>query len=176
MKTIELNTPLIDKVIAGLKAGNKVLFSGNLLVARDQVHMKLRDLIEAKKGLPVDLNGQAIYYSGPSPARPGEIIGAIGPTTASRMDEITEPLLKKGLKMTIGKGERSSAFQELVQKYQAPYLVAMGGGGAVMQESVEWAKVLAFDELGPDEALINLSVHQMPLYVAYDIHGGSIYK
>ena len=174
MRTIELNTPLTDKAIAGLKAGDKVLFSGNLLVARDQVHIHLNDLIKNKKSLPVDLNNQAIYYSGPSPSKPNEIIGAIGPTTASRMDELTEPLFKAGLKMTIGKGERSPEFQKLIKKYKAPYLVAMGGGGAVMQEAVEWAKVIAFEELGT-EALLKLSVHKMPLYVAYDIVGGSIY-
>lgn len=175
MNTIELNTSLIDKAITGLKAGDKVLLSGSILVARDQVHLQLMDLIQRGMDLPVDLKDRIIYYSGPSPQKPDEVIGAAGPTTAIRMDKLTEPLLKMGLKMTIGKGERSDDFQNLVQAYQAPYLVAMGGGGAVMQEVVLESRIVAFEEFGP-EALRELTVKNMPLYVGYDIHGNSIYS
>jgi len=175
MNIIELNTPLIDKAITGLKAGDKVLLNGPIFVARDQAHMRLIEMIKKEAKLPVDLKNQIVYYAGPSPTKSGEVIGSIGPTTAARMDKVTEPLLKAGLRITIGKGERSDDFVELVKKYKAPYLVAMGGGGAVMQKSVTDSKVIAFDDLGP-EAIYKLTVKNMPLYVAYDIHGGSIYN
>lgn len=174
MQIIELNTPLIDKAISGLKAGDKVLLSGPILVARDQAHLRLIDMIKKELELPVDLKNQVVYYAGPSPTRPGEIIGSVGPTTATRMDKITEPLLQAGLRITIGKGERSPGFIELVKKYKSPYLVAMGGGGAVIQQAVTESRCLAFPDLGP-EALYELTVKAMPLYVGYDITGGSIY-
>ncbi len=175
MRTIELNTPLIDKAISGLKAGDKVLLSGRVLVGRDQAHLRLMDLMKKGKKLPVDLKNQIIYYAGPSPRKPGEAIGSVGPTTAARMDKITEPMFKKGLRITIGKGERSDEFKKMVKKYKAPYLVAMGGGGALMHSAVKSSKIVAFRVLGP-EAIYELTVKKMPLYVAYDITGGSIYN
>ncbi|MBN2087815.1 fumarate hydratase C-terminal domain-containing protein [Candidatus Peregrinibacteria bacterium] len=175
MQTIELNTPLIEKSISGLKAGDKVLLSGPIFVARDQAHIRLIDMIKKELELPVDLKNQVVYYAGPSPTKPGEVIGSIGPTTSARMDTISEPLFKQGLKITIGKGVRSDAFKELVKKYKAPYLAAMGGGGAVMQESVVESELIAFEDLGP-EAIYRLTVKNMPLYVAYDIFGGDIYN
>jgi len=164
MKIHHLSTPLEKKSVSRLKVGDKVLLSGKILVARDQAHLKLIELIDKKKKLPVDLNGQVIYYAGPSPTKPGEIVGAIGPTTSIRMDKLAEPLFKQGVLMTIGKGERSSEFSKLVKKYKAPYLVAMGGGGALYYDTVLSSKCLAFPELGP-EAIYELEVKQMPLYV-----------
>ena len=175
MRTVKITTPLDNKTIASLKAGDKILLNGKILVGRDQAHLRLIDLMEKGKKLPVDLKNQIIYYAGPSPTKPGEVIGSIGPTTSARMDKITEPLLKAGLRITIGKGERSPDFKKMVKKYKAPYLVAMGGGGAVIQQSVISAKILAFADLGP-EAIYELTVKDMPVFVAYDVSGGSIYS
>ena len=161
--------------LRGLKAGDKVLLSGQILVARDQAHLRLIELMKKGKKLPVDLKNQIIYYAGPSPTKPGEIIGSVGPTTATRMDKVAEPLFKLGARITIGKGERGQDFQEMVKKYKAPYLAAMGGSGAAIQQSVVAAKLLAFEDLGP-EAIYELTVKDMPLYAAYDIQGGSIYE
>jgi fumarate hydratase subunit beta len=175
MKTIKLKTSLSEENITSLRAGDKILLTGQLLVARDQAHMRLIELMKAGKMLPVDLKNQIIYYAGPSPTKPGEVIGSIGPTTAARMDKIAEPLFKMGVRITIGKGERSEDFRKKVKKYKAPYLAAMGGSGAIIQQSVLASKVLAFKDLGP-EAIYELTVKDMPLYVAYDVKGGNIYK
>ena len=175
MKTICLTTPLKEKEISSIKAGDKILFSGKIYVARDQAHLRLIELIEKKEPLPVDLKGQVIYYAGPSPTKPGEVVGAIGPTTAARMDKIAEPLFKAGVKVTIGKGERSEAFRKMVKKYKAPYLVAVGGGGAIAQSCAKEMKVIAFKDLGP-EAMYELIVKDFPVYVAYDIKEGDIYQ
>ena len=174
MREISVTTPIGEAQIEAMRAGDKLLISGSLLVARDQAHLKLIELMRASQPLPVDLKNQIIYYAGPSPTKPGEVIGSVGPTTAARMDKIAEPLFKMGVCFTIGKGERSQAFQALVRKYKAPYLAAMGGCGAVIQQAVQEAKVLAFEELGP-EAIYQLTVKNMPVYVAYDINGGTIY-
>ncbi len=175
MKVYKLTTPLTKESIAKLKAGDKVLLSGKIITARDQAHMRLIDLINKKKKLPIDINNQIIYYTGPSPAKSGDIIGACGPTTSARMDGITEPLLKKGLKGTIGKGERSKEIQGMIKKYKAPYLVNMGGGGALLNEIVISSKIVAFKDLSAG-AIRELTIKNMPLYVAYDIKGGSIYN
>lgn len=174
MRTIKIKTPVSEKDIEKLGAGDRLLLSGKILVARDQAHIKLIEMMKAGQKLPVDLKNQVIYYAGPSPTKPGEVIGSVGPTTAARMDKVAEPLFKKGVKFTIGKGERSQAFKGMVKKYKAPYLAAMGGAGAIIQKAVTASKVLAFKEMGP-EAIYELSVKDMPVFVAYDIHGGSIY-
>ena len=175
MQTIKLKTPLEEGCLEKLRAGDKVLLSGKIYVARDQAHIRLIKMIDEGKEIPIDLKGQVIYYAGPSPAKPGEIIGSVGPTTSIRMDKIAEPLLKKGLKITIGKGERSAEFKEMVKRYKAPYLAAMGGSGAVMQKSVIANKLIAFEDLG-GEAVYELTVKDMPLYTAYDTQGGEIYS
>jgi len=175
MKTHKLTTPLTEKSISKLKAGDKVLLSGKIYTARDQAHIRLIELIKNKKKLPINLKGQIIYYTGPSPAKKEELIGACGPTTSARMDNLTEPLLIKGLSGTIGKGERSNEIQKMVKKYQAPYFISIGGGGALLHEVVQAKKIVAFNDLNSG-AIHELIVKDMPLYVAYDIYGGSIYK
>jgi len=175
MRTIKLNTPLKEEDFKNLKAGDKVLMSGKILVARDQAHLRLIELIDKGEKLPVDLKNQVVYYAGPTPKKPGEVIGSIGPTTAARMDKMAESLFKEGVRITIGKGERSNEFKEMVQKYQAPYLVAMGGAGAIIHQTISEAKCLAFEDLGP-EAIYEITIKDMPLYVAYDVEGGIIYS
>lgn len=175
MRIIKLQTPISEAQITDLRAGDKVLLSGKILVARDQAHLRLTELIAKGQKLPIELSNQIIYYAGPSPTKPNEVIGSIGPTTAARMDKVSEPLLKMGVRITIGKGERGEEFIQMVKRYKAPYLVAMGGSGAIIQQSVTSSKIVALNNLGP-EAIYELMLKEMPVYVAYDIHGASIYN
>ncbi|HTY13839.1 MAG TPA: FumA C-terminus/TtdB family hydratase beta subunit [Candidatus Omnitrophota bacterium] len=161
MKSISL--PLDDKTIEGLKAGDRVLISGTMYVARDAAH---------KKGIPVDLKGQTLFYAGPTPGRP---IGSIGPTTSSRMDPFTVPLLQKGLKGMIGKGARSAEVKAAVKKFKAIYFAATGGAAALLGRTVKKAETVAYPELGP-EAVLKLEVADFPAIVAYDARGGDAFE
>jgi len=158
-----------------LKAGEEVLFSGYVYTARDQAHKKLVDLIEKGKKLPLDLNNQIIYYCGPTKTPEGKIVGSCGPTTSSRMDEFTEPLLKSGIAAMIGKGRRSKKVRELIKKYKCVYFAAPGGCGALLAKKVLSKESVCFKELGP-EAVCKLKVKHFPLIVAIDSRGKSIYK
>ncbi len=170
-----LRTPLSDKDIKSLKTGDEALISGTIYTARDAAHKKLVGLINSKKPLPFDLNGQVIYYCGPTPARPGRLIGAAGPTTSGRMDGFTVPLLKAGLKGTIGKGRRSKEVREALMKFKSVYFAATGGAGALLSKHIKKAKVKAYPELGP-EAIYELEVLNFPVIVANDIRGGDIFE
>ena len=161
MKNIK--APLDDKTIAGLKAGDKVLISGVIYVARDAAH---------KKGIPVDLKDQIIFYAGPTP---GDPIGSIGPTTASRMDPFTIPLLEKGLKGMIGKGARSEEIKKAIKKYKAIYFAATGGAAALMAKTVKKAEVIAYAKFGP-ETTLKVEVLDFPAIVAYDSFGGDLFE
>ena len=171
----KLTTPLDKKILAGLKAGEEVLLSGIIYTARDQAHKRLVDLILAGKKLPLDLNGQVIYYCGPTATPQGRVIGSCGPTTSSRMDAFVEPLLAQGLVATIGKGRRYAAVREVMKKYQALYLVAPAGCGALLAGKVVKNKLITFKDLGP-EAIHELEVKDFPLIVAIDTNGNSIYQ
>jgi fumarate hydratase subunit beta len=175
MSEHKLNTPLSDNDIKSLKAGDKVLLSGVVFTARDAAHKRLVDLINSKKPLPFDIKGQIIYYCGPTPARPGHVIGSAGPTTAGRMDGYTGPLLAAGLKATIGKGRRGKDVRDALKKHKAVYFAATGGAGALLSKHIKAAKVKAYEELGP-EAIFELEVHNFPLIVANDIHGNDIFN
>jgi fumarate hydratase subunit beta len=159
----EIRTPLDAKTIKSLKAGERVLVSGRLYVARDAAH---------KLGLPFDVKGEVIFYAGPTPGNP---IGSIGPTTASRMDPFTLPLMKKGLAGTIGKGARSKEIKTAIRKYRSVYLVATGGAAALLSKTVRKSEVVAYPELGP-EAVLKIEVEKFPAIVAYDSHGGDIFE
>ena len=148
-----------------LKAGDKILLSETIYVARDQAH---------KRGIPFDVQGKIIFYAGPTPAKPGKIIGAIGPTTSSRMDPFTPQLYDKGLKATIGKGQRSQEVIEAIKRNRAVYFVALGGAAALLSKHVLSAKVMAYPELGP-EAILELQVKDFPVWVAIDSKGNSIF-
>lgn len=161
--------------IKKLQAGQELLFSGTIYTARDQAHKKLINLIRRNKALPLDLENQIIYYCGPTATPRGKIIGACGPTTASRMDSFVEPLLKKGLLGMIGKGRRSKKVRELIRKYKVIYLVAPAGCGALLAKKVLSKKLICFKELGP-EAIHQLKVDDFPLIVAIDSTGKSIYE
>lgn len=171
---IKLTTPIDEKTIMELKAGDIVSISGVLYTARDQAHKRMCETIKNEETLPFDVNGQGIYYVGPSPAKPGEVIGSAGPTTSYRMDDLTIPLLKKGLKLMIGKGKRSKEVIEAMKEYKACYLVAIGGAGAYISNSIKECEVIAYDDLGA-EALRKIVVEDMVLTVCIDSYGKNLY-
>lgn len=173
-KSVKLTPPLTDKDVTELEIGDRVLISGVLYTARDSAHKRLMDMLAAGQELPVDLQGQILYYVGPSPARPGRVIGAAGPTTASRMDSYTPTLLALGLKAMIGKGKRSPEVIAALQQYRAVYLGATGGAGALIAKCVKKAEVVAFPELGP-EAIHRLEVEDFPAIVVNDCQGRDLY-
>lgn len=169
-----LETPLSLEEIGPLKSGDRVTISGVLYTARDAAHRRLLELIEAGKDLPIPIDGQIIYYVGPSPAPPGRVIGAAGPTTSYRMDPYTPRLLELGLKGMVGKGRRSKEVKEAMVKNKAIYMAAIGGAGALMARAVKEARVVAYDELGP-EAIRELRVEKLPVIVVNDILGNDLY-
>ena len=173
-KIIKITTPPDRNLITELRACEQVSLSGEVLVFRDQVHRILCEMIQQGRPLPFSLNNQVIYYCGPTPARHGMPAGSAGPTTASRMDNYMEPLLKQGLLATIGKGNRSPGTAYLLRKYGAVYLVAAGGTGAFLAKKVKASELIAFPELGT-EAARRFTVVDMPLIVGIDAHGESAF-
>ena len=171
----DVRTPLSDTDVRSLKAGDRVRISGVIFTARDAAHARLLPLIETGEALPIDVRGQIIYYTGPSPARPGTVIGSVGPTTASRMDTFTPALLKLGLKGTIGKGYRGQPVKDALKQYTAVYFGSIGGAGAVLSEFVKKSEVVAYEDLGT-EAIRRLEVDAFPAIVLYDCHGGDLYQ
>ncbi|HOJ71834.1 MAG TPA: Fe-S-containing hydro-lyase [Syntrophorhabdaceae bacterium] len=170
-----ITTPLNEEVIKGLKAGDKVFMSGYIYTARDAAHKRFIDTLERGEELPLDIKGQVIYYCGPSPAPPGKVIGACGPTTSSRMDAYAPKLIALGLKGMIGKGKRSQPVKDAISQYNAVYFGATGGAGALLSKSVKSSEVVAYEDLGP-EAVVKLYVDKMPLFVINDIYGNDLYE
>ena len=170
----DIHTPLTNEQIGLLRAGDEVCLSGTVHAARDQAHKRLCALIEAEKPLPFELAGQVIYYVGPTPARPGRIIGAAGPTTATRMDAFTPMLLARGLKATIGKGLRGPEVQKAIVRCGAVHFAALGGAGALLSRYITANELVAWDDLGA-EALRRLEFKDFPAIVAYDAYGGCVY-
>jgi fumarate hydratase subunit beta len=170
-----ITTPVSDEVIEKLKAGDTVYITGYLFTGRDSAHKKLIDLVEQGKDLPIDIKGQMIYYVGPTPARPGKVIGSAGPTTSYRMDSFAPTLHRLGLKGTIGKGKRSQEVRESLKKYKGVYLAAVGGAGALISKSIVEAEVIAYPELGP-EAIRRIKVEDFPCIVINDMYGGDLYE
>jgi fumarate hydratase subunit beta len=171
----DLRTPLSDADVRTLKAGDRVRISGVIYTARDAAHGRLAPLVEKGERLPIDVKGQIIYYTGPSPARPGGVIGSVGPTTASRMDKFTPALLALGLKGTIGKGYRGQPVKDALKQYTGVYFGSIGGAGAVLSEFVKKAEIVAYEDLGT-EAIRRLDVEGFPAIVLYDCHGGDLYQ
>lgn len=174
MDKIRINTPLTEEVVKSLKSGDQVLITGEIFTARDAAHLRLVNLLNEGKELPMDFNGQIVYYAGPSPARPGEVIGACGPTTSYRMDDLTLPLLEKGLKGMVGKGKRNNVVIEGMKRHKAVYFAAIGGAGALIANSIKSNTVVAFEDLGP-EALRCLKVEDFPAIVVIDTEGNNLY-
>jgi fumarate hydratase subunit beta len=173
--TKRITTPLTDEVVESLKAGDRVSITGVIYSARDAAHKRLVDLIAAGKELPIDIQGQIIYFMGPSPAKPGQVIGSAGPTTSYRMDAYSPVLHQHGLKGTIGKGARGPEVVEAMKKYKAVYFTATGGAGALMSKSIKKAEVVAYEDLGA-EAIRCLEVEDFRCIVAQDCHGGNYYE
>lgn len=163
-----------DKAIRELKAGDEVFLTGRILAARDAAHRRLFELIQKGEPLPVDLKGACIYYVGPSPARPGHVIGSAGPTTSGRCDPYTPAMLEQGVKLLVGKGKRSDAVKEALRKHGAAYLAATGGAAALLADRIKAARVVAYEDLGP-EAIRELVVEDFPAVVINDTHGGDAY-
>ncbi len=172
---IKITPPLSDADVDKLKAGDKVLITGILYTARDAAHKRLFELLERGEKLPFDVKGQLIYYVGPTPAKPGQVIGSAGPTTSGRMDAYTPRLLELGLKGTIGKGQRSQEVIEAMKKNKAVYLAAVGGAAALIAKSIKKAEVIAYEDLGP-EAIRRLEVVDFPAIVVNDINGNDLFK
>jgi len=174
-QTIKLHTPLKDEDLVLLKSGDKVLITGELLTGRDAAHKRLYDLVKEGKPLPVDVKGQVIYYVGPSPAKPGAVIGSAGPTTSYRMDPYSPTLIELGLKGMIGKGARSQEVKLAMIMHKAVYLAAVGGAAALIAKTIKKAQVVAYEDLGA-EAINRLWVEDFPAIVVNDIHGNDLYE
>jgi fumarate hydratase subunit beta len=165
MKEISLELPLTAAVRVSMKTGDKVLLSGVIYTARDMAHKRMAEYLRSGQPLPFELNDAAIFYAGPTPARPGQICGVIGPTTSARMDKYTPELLKAGVKILIGKGERSSEVISAIRQSKAVYLVAIGGAAALLSKCVLSCETIAWQDLGT-EAIHKLVVKDFPCYVS----------
>jgi fumarate hydratase subunit beta len=161
--------------VESLKAGDRVRITGVIYTARDAAHGRLLPLMEAGQPLPIDVKGQIIYYTGPSPARPGEVVGSVGPTTGGRMDKFTPRLHALGLKGTMGKGARSQPVKDALRQHKGVYFGAIGGAGAVLSAFVKKLEVVAYEDLGT-EAIRRLEVEGFPAIVINDCHGGDLYQ
>lgn len=174
-EAIRLKMPLSDVDVEKLKSGDKVLLNGVIYTGRDAAHKRLLDLIKEGKPLPIDIKGQVIYYVGPAPAKPGQVIGSAGPTTSGRMDAYSPKLMEMGLKGMIGKGMRKKEVVEAMKKYKAVYFAATGGAGALLAKAIKKAEVVAYEDLGP-EAINRLEVEDFPVTVVNDTNGNDLYE
>jgi len=172
---MKLTTPLNDSDIEKLKAGDTVKISGIIYTARDAAHARLIKLLEEGKELPFDPKGQIIYYVGPTPAKPGKVIGSAGPTTSYRMDPYTPQLIEVGLKGMIGKGARNQEVKNSIINHKTVYFAAVGGAAALIAQSIKKSEVIAYDDLG-SEAIRMMEVEDFPAIVINDIYGNDLYK
>ena len=171
-----LTAPFDEKIIRQLRAGDQVELSGVVYTGRDAAHKRLVAMLDAGETLPVDLAGQAIYFVGPCPAPPGRPIGSAGPTTSGRMDAYSPRLIAEcSLRGMIGKGDRNDAVKAAMKEYGCVYFAATGGAGALIAKAIKKAEVVAFPDLGP-EAIYRLELDHLPLVVAIDSEGNSLYK
>ncbi len=168
-------TPLSNDVIESLKAGEMVYISGQVYTARDAAHQRMVEMMKAGQKAPFDFAGQIVYYAGPCPAKPGRVIGSVGPTTSGRMDAFAPFLIERGLKAMVGKGLRDRAVIEAIIKNKGGYFAAIGGAAALMSQCVSAVEMIAFEDLGP-EAIRRLSVEKLPVVVAIDSRGREVYR
>ena len=171
----KVTLPLSDETLANFKAGDSLLLTGDMYVARDAAHKRIIEALDHGKSLPFNIKGQTIYYMGPSPAKPGQQIGSAGPTTSGRMDIYSPRLIAEGLKGMIGKGTRSQAVKDAIKQHKAVYLAAIGGAGALIAKSIKKSEVIAYEELGA-EAIRRLEVEDFPVTVVNDIYGNDLYE
>ncbi len=169
-----LSVPLNEADVRRLRAGDGVVIDGVVYTARDMAHQRLCQAIDRGERLPFELEGAIIYFVGPTPARPGRVIGAAGPTTSARMDPFSPTLIAHGLRATIGKGYRNDEVRRALVEYGAVHLATLGGAGALLGRHIVRAEVIAYEDLGT-EAIRRLEVVDFPAVVAYDAAGGSVY-
>lgn len=172
---INLTTPLDEKTVLSLHAGDHVLLSGVVYTARDAAHLRMMECLKKGEPLPLPLEGNVIYYAGPTPTPEGKPVGSIGPTTSTRMDASTPTLLSLGLKGMIGKGMRSQAVMDSMVENKAVYFAAVGGAAALMANCVTSCEVIAWDDLGP-ESVKRLTLKDLPLVVAADAYGQDAFE
>ena len=172
---VKLSTPLTEEKVKNLKAGDTVLLSGTMYTARDAAHKRLIELLDNGKELPINIKDETIYYVGPSPAKPGQVIGSAGPTTSYRMDPYAPRLLDLGLKGMIGKGKRNDEVIDAIKRNKAVYFGAIGGAAALIAKSIVEAEIIAYEDLGA-EAIRKIKVKDMPLVVIIDIEGTNLYE
>jgi len=171
----KITTPLTEETIRDLKTGDMVEITGVIYTARDAAHKRLVELIEKGENLPFSLEGAVIYYVGPTPPKPGAVIGSAGPTTSYRMDKYAPLLVEKGLKGMIGKGQRSQDVRDDIIKNKAVYFASIGGAAALLSRHIKSAEIIAYEDLGP-EAVRKLYVENFPAIVVNDIYGGDLYE
>jgi fumarate hydratase subunit beta len=171
----KLTLPLTEDGVKDLRAGDNVLLTGVMYQGRDSAHKRIVEALDQGKPVPLDLKGATIYYMGPSPARPGRVIGSAGPTTSGRMDAYSPRLMAEGLRGMIGKGLRSQKVKDAMKEHKAVYFAAIGGAGALISKSIKKAEVIAYEDLGA-EALRRLEVDDFPATVINDIYGGDLYE
>jgi fumarate hydratase subunit beta len=174
-EAIKITAPLAEGKIIQLKAGDLVKITGHIYAARDAAHRRIFELIKKGQKLPIDLEGQIIFYAGPTPAKPGYPCGSVGPTTSYRIDPYTPPLLDKGLKGMIGKGFRSKEVIDSMKKNRAVYFAAVGGTAALIARSVKRSEVIAYEDLGA-EAIYKFYVEDFPVIVVIDSAGNNLYE
>lgn len=175
LNKVRINLPITDKEIKELCSGDQVLLTGNIYTARDAAHKRMIEEFEQSGKLPFDIKGQIIYYVGPCPNKPGDIIGSAGPTTSGRMDLYTPKLLSLGLKGMIGKGERSEKVVNSIVENNVLYFGAIGGAGALLREKIKQVEIIAYPDLGT-EAIRKLYVEEFPVIVIIDSKGKNLYK
>lgn len=175
MEIKHITTPLTQEKLKNLKSGDSVLISGTMYTGRDAAHQRLVDAINNGEKLPFDPKDAIIYYVGPAPTKPGNVIGSAGPTTSYRMDDLTVPLLELGLTGMIGKGLRSKIVVDSMKKNGAIYFAAIGGAGALISKSIKECEIIAFEDLGP-EAVRKLTVVDFPAVVVIDSEGNNLYE
>ncbi len=174
-QTFQASPPLTSEDVALYRAGDIINLNGTVFTARDAAHKRIVDLLDKGEAPPFSLLGAAIYYVGPTPAKPGQVIGSAGPTTSSRMDPYTPRMLEGGVKMLIGKGARGPEVREALRKHQGVYCAAIGGAAAVISKSITACEVIAFPELGA-EAVRKLTVLDFPVIVVNDVEGNDLHE
>ena len=170
---MDIKLPLTDETVEKLRAGDDVRLTGVIYTARDAAHRRMVEALEKGESLPFDIGGQVIYYVGPTPAKPGQVIGSAGPTTSMRLDRFTPPLLAAGLKGIIGKGGRGLAVRDALKQHKGVYFIAVGGAGALLARQIKKVDIVAYEDLGT-EAVRRLEVEGFPVIVCNDVHGGDL--
>jgi fumarate hydratase subunit beta len=172
-ESVKIRPPLSDEDVSKLHAGDHVLITGVIYTARDAAHRRLVAALDKGEALPIDIKGQLVYYVGPTPARPGRVIGSAGPTTSMRLDPFMPRLLEVGLKGAIGKGGRGPAVRAALKKHKGVYFISIGGTGALLSKAIKKAEVVAYEDLAT-EAIRRLEVEDFPVIVAADMHGNDL--